>query len=192
MNLSELLILDHGRLKDNPKIREGLHCLYKQDFAMGEKLIKEAAFEGESNGFIILGYLMERQNNVQAMEEYYLKASQMGNPAGLYHLGKYYFEKGELGKGRDFFIDAYESGVSQSSHYLEKIQDKKDRDYYLFILLGPFFLIKKREYEAAFWCVVLLGIVSLISHESITIFSFLLSFLVINLFFSESYDRHNL
>ncbi len=191
MDLSKLLISKNSKDIQNPKFREGLQYLAYGETKLGEDILLQLAREGETNAYIILGYLMEVQNKLSLMESYYLKASQMGNFVGFYHLGRFYFEKGDLSQAREFFQEAYEEGVKQSFQYLKILEEKRNEEYFLFIALGPLFLFHKKLYEAVVWNLMLLSLISFINYKSLSILSFLLIFYTINIFFSDSYDRSN-
>jgi tetratricopeptide (TPR) repeat protein len=191
MDLSNILIRKSTRDNKHPLFHEALTALSEDDFQRGCELLRRIGLEGESNAFIILGHLMELENNHPKLINYYLKASQMGNFVGFYHLGRFYFERGDLSQAREFFQEAYEEGVNQSFQYLKILEEKKNKEYFLFIALGPFFLFHKKLYEAVVWNLMLLTLISFINYKSLSILSFLLIFYTINIFFSESYDRSN-
>ena len=191
MDLSKLLIAKNSDSLKSPRLKEGLLFIASGEIKEGEEILLALAKEGDSNAYIILGYLMETQGNFTLMELYYHRAQKMGNSAGFYHLGRYFYERGDLSKAREFLQEAFEEGVNQSHKCLKKIDEKKDKEYFLFLAFGPFFLLHKKEYQASFWCLLLLGVISFISYKTFSPLSFLLSFLILNFFFSESFDRSN-
>jgi hypothetical protein len=191
MDLSKLLIAKNSDNLKSPRLKEGLLLIASGEIKEGEEILLEVAKEGDSNAYIILGYLMETQGNFTLMELYYHRAQKMGNSAGLYHLGRYFYERGDLSEAREFLVEALGEGVNQSHEYLKIMDEKKDKEYFLFLAFGPLFLLHKKEYEASFWCLLLLGVISLVSYKTLSPLSFILSFIVINFFFSESFDRSN-
>lgn len=191
MDLAKLLIAKNSISLKSPKLKEGLFLIASGEIKQGEEILLEVARGGESNAYIILGYLMEVKGNHSLMEHYYNQAYRLGNPTGYYHLGRYYFERGNLSLAREFLQESLEDGVNQSADYLKIVGEKKDREYLLFITFGPFFLLSKKEYQASFWCLFLFCFICFISYRSLTPFGVVLIFYAINFFFSDSFDRSN-
>jgi len=182
MDLAKILIRNLRSDNKSLLLREALILIKEGDLEHCKSLLTEAGKNGESNAYIVLGKISNDEN-------YFKEAIKLGNPVGLYYLGEHYLETGNYPLARDYLERAYEHGIFQSSLMLHEIETRKDWDYLWYVAFGPLLLLKRKEYLASFWQIMLLTVLSLISIKSITITSFFTTYFFINLIFSNSFYK---
>lgn len=182
MDVARILLRKKRSDNKSPILREALILIKEGELERGKSLLHEAGKGGESNAYIVLGKITNDEN-------YFKEAMNLGNPVGSYYLGEQALEAGNYSVAKEYLERAYELGISQSYGILEKIETRKDWDYLWYVTFGPLFLLKRKEYLASFWQIILFAILSFISIKSITVTSFFMTYFFINLIFSNSYYR---
>jgi hypothetical protein len=134
---------------------------------------------------------MEEEKDLDQALKYHLKALDLGNEIAHWHLGRLYLKKRDYTQAEEHLILSISIGISDAEILLEKCRSSKDWDTFLFFILGPMLLLMKKDYELCFWFIILFIIVNFTNFASMSVASFAMSYLFMNLLFVNSYNESN-
>lgn len=117
-DLEEGFNLDHNFLKEYDI--EIINCPSKEEEHIEKKML-------EANSYYLQGKINKEENNLELMEENFIKAMNLGSVEALISLGNYYEELEDNEKAKEFYIKGIENNDSKCYFYIALLC-KKDKN----------------------------------------------------------------